>query len=145
MPRKDRDSYSAYMREYMLRRYHERRQYAIRLLGGKCVKCGGQLNLEIDHIDPKEKSFGLGKLWSVSWERFEAELKKCQLLCKEHHIDKTLADRGQRRAEGTHGTLSSYRYCRCSLCKAAWNKWSRQYRRRRRQSGRDAIGSVSRF
>lgn len=134
MPKKDRDEYNAYMRKYMLRRYHERRQWAIEKLGGKCVKCGSRSKLELDHIDPKKKSFSIGKLWSVSQKRFEAEVRKCQVLCDEHHTDKTLEDKGQRRAKGTHGTLASYRYCKCAVCREAWNKWSREYRRRRAEN-----------
>jgi 5-methylcytosine-specific restriction endonuclease McrA len=131
MPQKDREAYNAYMRKYMLRRYHERRRYAIKLLGGKCAKCGSRSKLEIDHIEPKKKSFSIGKLWSVSKKRFEAELRKCQLLCERHHSDKTLADKGQARARGMHGTLSSYRYCKCAKCRAANSEYGREYRRRK--------------
>lgn len=61
------------MRKYMLARYHKRRAEAIRKLGGKCVKCGSEENLEIDHIDPTTKSFEISKLWNVSKEVFDAE------------------------------------------------------------------------
>ena len=140
MPQKDREQYNAYMRKYMLTRYHERRKYAIEKLGGSCVKCGGVEQLELDHIDPKKKSFAISKMWSVAWVRFIAELAKCQLLCDPHHNDKTLADKGQRRAKGTHGTLSAYRYCRCDLCREVHSAYCREYSRKRRNSRCSSTG-----
>jgi 5-methylcytosine-specific restriction endonuclease McrA len=117
-----------YMAAYMLRRYHERRAEAVAALGGKCVRCGSIEDLQLDHRDPADKSFNIGKLWSVSRVRYLAELAKCQLLCAECHTNKTLADRGQRPARGTHGTLSSYRYCKCRRCRAAKSKYERERR-----------------
>lgn len=116
MPSKN---YNAYMREYMLRRYHQRRAAAIEKLGGRCVHCGKTEDLEIDHIDPKTKELEVGKLWSVSAVRFWAEIEKCQLLCRTAHADKSITDNGKKSAKDTHGTLSSYRYCKCVLCKQA--------------------------
>lgn len=117
------------MREYLLRRYYERKKEAQLLLGGKCRKCGSINKLEFDHIDPKEKEFTISMLWNISHDRFIKEVKKCQLLCKECHKKKTLEDLGQQDARKTHGTLSSYRYCRCSLCLKAKRDWNRQYKR----------------
>ena len=114
------------MRIYVLRRYHQRRKEAIKFLGGKCQICGSIKNLELDHINPKTKSFNIAKLWSISTERFWKEVKKCQLLCRPHHSEKTLIDLGQISAKGTHGTLSSRRYCNCRKCKDALNEWARK-------------------
>ena len=140
MPKKDRAEYNEHIREYMLRRYHERRRKAIKQLGGKCMRCGTRAKLEIDHIDPKKKSFAIGRLWSASQKKFDAELRKCQLLCERHHSDKTLADRGQKRAKGTHGTLSSYAYCKCDLCREVHSAYCREYDRKRRESRRSSTG-----
>jgi 5-methylcytosine-specific restriction endonuclease McrA len=114
------------MREYMLRRYHARMQEAITFLGGKC-KCGLTEGLQLDHIDPATKSFTIAKMWSLSKEKFWIEVRKCQLLCQECHSDKTRKDLGQQDARKTHGTLSSYRYCRCPECKAAQAEYMRDY------------------
>jgi hypothetical protein len=117
-----REQYNAYMRDYLLRRYHERMEEARRRLGGKCARCPSVDDLQLDHKDPKTKSFTIAKLWSVSRERFDTELLKCQLLCPPCHTEKTLEDLGRKRARGTHGTVSSYRYCgppKCESCKAA--------------------------
>lgn len=118
--RKNTEEYNAYMKKYMLNRYHERRLHAFNALGGKCAKCGIIPDkYEFDHIDPKQKSFTVARLWSINKERFELELSKCQILCKKCHTEKTLIDRGMNNAKEIHGTISSYRYCRCNLCRAA--------------------------
>ncbi|RTL00383.1 MAG: HNH endonuclease [Proteobacteria bacterium] len=107
------------MAKYMLDRYHQRRSDAIKQLGGKCSKCGQMNDLEFDHIDPNSKSFVISRLNNVSKSKLQQELNKCQLLCKQCHIEKTLVDKGQKSARLTHGTLSSYRYCKCDLCRKA--------------------------
>ena len=122
-----------YMRTYMLERYHRRRAEAIIQLGGCCKKCGDKEDLDIDHIDPKTKSFTLSQCGSASEERWQNELKKCQLLCKNCHIKKTLKDKGQLSARENHGTLSSYKYCRCDLCRAANSEYLRQYRIKKKE------------
>lgn len=129
MPYQD---YNKRMAEYMLRRYHQRREEAFKLLGGKCQVCGTTENLEIDHVNADEKEIALNKMWAIAKERFLKELAKCQLLCKEHHEEKSIADRGFQKAKGTHGTVSSYKHCKCGLCREAWNKHSREYRRKLR-------------
>ena len=80
------------MNNYMKSRYHRRREEAFELLGGKCQSCSTEDNLCIDHIDPHTKSFPISKMWSVAYSRFLEELKKCQLLCKRCHREKTKVD-----------------------------------------------------
>jgi 5-methylcytosine-specific restriction endonuclease McrA len=127
VPIKDVAKYNAYMARYMGRRYQERRAACIHKLGGKCVRCGGKTKLEFDHIDPKSKAFDVGKLLaSVALAKLETELTKCQLLCREHHHEKTLRENGMQAARC--GTLSGYRYCRCAKCKNAKRVWNKQYR-----------------
>jgi hypothetical protein len=123
-----------YMAEYMKRRYHQRHDFAIQKLGGKCAQCGSRENLQIDHKDPSKKTMTVARMTMVSEERFLDELEQCQLLCGGEegcHTKKTVAERGLKWARGTHGTLSSYRYCKCGLCRAAWNVNSKKYKRRR--------------
>lgn len=117
-----------YMREYMLNRYHRRRKEAIEKLGKKCKNCGKTENLDIDHIDPNTKSFTIARCGSASEERWQQELEKCQLLCKSCHNAKTLKDNGQVSAKEVHGTLSSYRYCKCDLCREAKSRHNKEYR-----------------
>lgn len=78
-----------YHNQYNLKRYHQKRQEYISLLGGKCNKCGCTENLHFDHINAKEKSFSIGDKITYPKEVILEELKKCQLLCKECHIQKT--------------------------------------------------------
>lgn len=127
---------AAYMKEYMMERYYKRRELAIEKLGGKCVKCGSTDKLEVDHIDRTVKELSFERMTMVSMERFLAELAKCQLLCDPCHGDKTLAERGFKKAIGTHGTLSSYRYCKCDLCKGAMKEWRKNYQRPSRAKNR---------
>lgn len=50
-----------------------------------------------------------------------------QLLCRSCHEAKTLVDRGQESAKESHGTLSSYKYCKCNLCKKAKADYMSRY------------------
>lgn len=128
--RDSREAYNKYMREYHLKLYHERRNEAIDKLGGKCRLCGGIEDLQFDHIKREDKRFDISKyLLRVSRVKYERELMKCQLLCSGCHVEKTLVERGQKPARGTHGTLSSYRYCHCELCKKTKREWQRKYRK----------------
>jgi 5-methylcytosine-specific restriction endonuclease McrA len=107
------------MRAYMIRRYHAKRAEALRILGGVCAVCGSQEGLEIDHKDPKDKTAEASNIMFLGRKRFLEELARCQLLCDQHHNQKTVAEKGHQRAVGTHGTLSAYRYCHCEDCRAA--------------------------
>ena len=120
---KTRKQYNAYMKVYMLRRYHEHMARLREDLGGKCVKCGSSEDLEIDHIDRTKKKLNVAKVWSHNKEKYAAELRKCQLLCKECHRKKTLVDLGKFDARIIHGTVSSVRYCSCSSCKYGKSIW----------------------
>jgi 5-methylcytosine-specific restriction endonuclease McrA len=127
MPHKDHEKNKEYMREYMLKRYQERRKKAVDKLGGKCYTCSSQDGLQFDHVDPNNKSFTIAKMSSVSEEKFWQEVDKCQLLCQNCHEKKTLSDIGRVSAKETHGTLSSYKYCKCELCKQAKSDYMKKY------------------
>jgi len=121
------------MRKYMLARYHRRREDFIQKMGGCCVKCRSKKHLQFDHVVSKEKEFDLGTWHSVSEERFVSELNKCQLLCHKCHSLKTLEDKNQKPARGTHGTLSAYPYCgppKCEECRRAKREWFRAWRKK---------------
>lgn len=94
MPRKDPAAYRAYMREYMLRRYHRRRAEWIERLGGKCAECGKETALEFDHVDATVKAEAIARiLTSGSARRVREEMAKCQLLCGRCHRAKTKRER----------------------------------------------------
>lgn len=114
---RDKEQYNEYQREYQLRRYHKRRAESIETLGGKCFLCGSTNRLELDHIDPATKAFPIAKLWSLSKAKYEAELAKCQLLCRECHTRKSAYETMVRRPF-THGKYwAVYKHkCRCPEC-----------------------------
>jgi hypothetical protein len=85
-------NYNEYQRNYQIKRYHARRAESLEMLGGKCVECGSTDELEIDHIDPATKKLEVSRLWGVSRERWLAEIAKCQILCKPHHIHKYISN-----------------------------------------------------
>jgi hypothetical protein len=56
----------------------------------KCCICGKtypQECFEFHHLDPSEKSFGLGTIRSncISWEKIVTELRKCVMVCANCH------------------------------------------------------------
>lgn len=86
--------YNEYLRLYMIERYKRRRAEAIAKLGGKCAECDSTEELQFDHKDRDTKFKTIARMWSYSEERFWKEIVKCQLLCGEHHHQKTCEDMG---------------------------------------------------
>jgi hypothetical protein len=116
--------------------YRRRLAWAIERLGSQCVRCESTENLQFDHVDPRTKSFNISQQATHSLEALAQELEKCQLLCRECHLAKTLGDKGQRSAVGTHGTRSAYRHCgppKCDECRRAHAEAHRIWRRGRQQ------------
>ena len=118
-----------YNSQYNLNRYHRRRQEMITILGGVCVVCNTTDELQIDHKDPKEKSFELSEQWSKPWHLIVEELTKCQLLCRPHHIEKTLSNADAGRYAAQHGSISMYRHrkCRCDECVKVNREYNRKF------------------
>jgi len=129
-----------YMNSYMKDRWVKRRKEALLYLGDKCVLCDNSNpeDLQFDHIDPTTKTNTIARLSSASEERFWSEVDKCQLLCKNCHYRKTMTDLGVQNARETHGTLSSYRYCRCDICKEGKSRNNKEYKLRKKR----AVNSV---
>ena len=97
----------------------------------KCKACKkNSENLEFDHIDPENKEFVLGKFWSIEKKLYEEELKKCQLLCRSCHSIKSIKERGDvpTKGQNIHGTLTSYKYCKCILCKEVKRIYMKNYK-----------------
>lgn len=70
-------------------RFEANKAKAKELLGGICAICGTTEALDFDHIDPATKLFNISKGWRYSEELFWAEVAKCQLLCRPHHLEKS--------------------------------------------------------
>ena len=82
------------MNEYLKERYHRLKREAFDILGGVCAHCQSTLSLQVDHINPKTKSFNVTrKLRSLPWSNILSELKKCQLLCRLCHKEKTKSEK----------------------------------------------------
>jgi 5-methylcytosine-specific restriction endonuclease McrA len=131
-----REKYNARMAAYMKSWYDRRRAGAVAALGGHCARCPETEGLEFDHVNPATKTMNISKMWTAPEEKFQFELAKCQLLCRPHHIEKTLNDRGLKAARGTHGTLAAYRYCgppKCEECKAVKHDYYTVYKLRERR------------
>src|SRR5580693_3620190 len=80
---------------------------------GPCRQCGSYLNLEVDHIDPKQKKIDLGKIWLSNDAKRNEELVKCQVLCEKCHYKKSGLEKRR------HGRKCYVqRKCRCPICVA---------------------------
>lgn len=103
------------------------------------MKCGSEEKLEFDHIDPFSKDWVTASSQMIGWcqERLDAELAKCQILCRPCHVEKTRVDMRTIIKPLVHGTASGYRYrgCRCDLCRVAHNARCRKtYSNRKNRS-----------
>jgi protein-arginine kinase activator protein McsA len=62
---------------------------AIKLLGGKCQRCGwhgNQAALQFHHKNPDVKEFIIGSVANKSWDSIKTEMQKCILLCANCHM-----------------------------------------------------------
>ncbi len=73
----------------VVKRRKKVKSLSVEYKGGKCQICGYHKcdgALELHHIDPTQKSFGIGaKGYTRSWEKVRTELDKCALLCANCH------------------------------------------------------------
>lgn len=83
---------------------------------GPCRICGSSEELEVDHIDPKQKVSH--NIWSWSEARRIEELNKCQVLCSACHQKKTSQHRLPPLIHGLYATYHTLK-CRCTLCRRA--------------------------
>lgn len=74
-----------------LDRKYARKVRCVEYLGGECIDCGYSQcvkALTFHHRDSSTKSFDISQFLDVSWERIEAELDKCDLLCFNCHMER---------------------------------------------------------
>lgn len=79
-------------RAWVRKRYAQRRRSAIYLLGGKCARCGSENDLEIDHINPADKTCRFAYATMLKWDTFIAHIEKCQVLYSSCHLEKSKKD-----------------------------------------------------
>lgn len=114
------------MRDYMLRRYHERMDAARDEFGGKCMVCGSAEDLHFHHVDPTNKESTVAKMWSLSEARFRAELAKCVLICSTCH-------KAEHRTAHPHGDVRRFwQGCTCASCCEAGRVHHRAWRAKRK-------------
>jgi predicted transcriptional regulator len=68
--------------------HKEKKQYARKKLGGKCIVCGFnkyQYSLDVHHLNPEIKDENFKSMGGWSIERIDKEIKSCVLLCKNCH------------------------------------------------------------
>lgn len=73
------------------------RRAAWLLANGPCRACGSIVDLEVDHVDPSLKVSH--SVWSWETSKMLAELSKCQALCGDCHMAKTIVQMKERVAE----------------------------------------------
>jgi 5-methylcytosine-specific restriction endonuclease McrA len=120
-----------YMREYMAKRYHDKRNGIIERLGGKCVLCGNKKGpWHLDHKDKTKKTMRASDLHSVNDQKFEEEVKGLQLLCSECHKKKTHDAWDYSTDKPKHNTYWMYRRygCRCPGCVKAYKEKQKEWR-----------------
>jgi 5-methylcytosine-specific restriction endonuclease McrA len=70
------------------RRHRRLKQLLVEQAGGACALCGYDrtpVSLHFHHVDPATKDFPMTMARGVSQARYEAELRKCVLLCANCH------------------------------------------------------------
>ncbi len=119
------------MKTYMRERRHTRRKIAIELLGGECVDCTSQENLEFDHKDRDKKTDIIANMLSHSWENLKEELKLCVLRCRRCHEDRTVIQLYGGYAD--HGSYQKYfKGCKCRICMDGNRDRMRVYRAKKK-------------
>jgi len=93
---------------------------------GPCKKCGSYDRLEVDHIDRTTKV--THAVWSWKPERRAVELAKCQVLCHECHLQKTISELTKPLVHGFTAYKSGK--CRCDICRKAQVAHNRAWRLR---------------
>jgi hypothetical protein len=79
-------------RRHGARWYAERRAKFDALKNGPCTDCGGTFPpyvMQWDHRDSSQKEFTIGQTTTLAWERYLAEIAKCDLVCANCHAIRT--------------------------------------------------------
>jgi len=76
--------------ELQKERWKLRKLKVLKMFGGKCSVCGYNKNiaaLNFHHVDPNEKDFVWNRLRQLKWASIIKELKRCQLVCSNCHME----------------------------------------------------------
>ena len=108
MPYKDKERKREYQRNRVA---NERKKF---FSSKRCQHCNSKKRLELDHINPTNKTSH--SIWSWSLKRRNKELIKRQVLCHACHRSKTTLDQYKTLKHGTTRTLYEKYGCRCEKC-----------------------------
>lgn len=94
-------------REYTKGHYYSNKEYYL-LKGSKqrirkseyirnfrdkpCTDCGQTFPyymMEFDHRDPEDKKFSIARMNAYSWKQINDEIAKCDIVCANHHRERT--------------------------------------------------------
>lgn len=106
MPYNDPERQKQYQRQWIARRR------AVWFADKVCAGCGSTSSLELHHLDPSTKV--THRIWSWAKERREAELAKCQVLCFDCHLQKSVAAMVTHQ-HGTWAMVGNHK-CKCAEC-----------------------------
>lgn len=118
----------------------KRRRMAWLAANGPCRLCGSSDQLEVDHVDYRFKTFKASEIWVRSKAIREAELAKCQVLCRTCHQQKTSSEMSERRKgrklEQEHAPPEVWDVT-CSVCSRVYQREARleRYHSKRRKYG----------
>ena len=105
---KDKGNYRESTKIAMREKMRKNRAHYVGLMGGKCVKCGTTENLEIDHINPEDKTLRTSSMWSRKHDTIMEELSKCQLLCCDCHKEKTREEKDRTKGRQRNKTVTPH-------------------------------------
>jgi len=91
----------------------------IKLLGGKCKKCGDEniFHLSFHHPDDN-KEFSIANKKNIRWSIIENEIKKCELLCENCHAEKHYVEdnKGDKSRRSEKLIYLEYKGNKCEIC-----------------------------
>lgn len=112
------------MAAYMATRRKNRRRILMEMAGGQCQTCNSTERLEFDHRDRLTKNFVLsGRHLDKSWTTILLELAKCDLLCHDCHLKRTVQQISVGHGEGASGKKN----CSCTPCKTRKAEYMTEY------------------
>lgn len=123
------DSLTIHVMSKQMAHYYRTVEWAKDYLGGRCAKCDSVDGLQFDHIDRALKEFEISRMFrNRSRKSVILELDKCQLLCADHHREKTSEEMGVEHGGG----LSGKKNCKCDPCRKRKNEYMREWKRNRK-------------
>ena len=84
-------------REWKHKSGRQKKRILVEEAGGLCMDCGKSYpdyTMHFDHLDPAEKSFGIGTKLTYNIDILRLEAAKCELVCANCHAERTAVRAG---------------------------------------------------